>query len=51
MISEDLNLEGLNDQKLVKASNTNKMTQYNHLGYVGKLDMHTKLFEIYFCKP
>jgi len=51
MISEDLNLEGLYDQKLVNIRNTNQITQYTHLGYVSKADKHTKLSEIKFCTP
>ena len=46
MISEDLNLEGLYDHKLVKTRNTNQIIQYVHLRYVSKVDMYTKLFEI-----
>jgi len=46
MNSEDLKLECLYDQKLAKTPNTNQITQYTHLGYISKADMHKKLFEI-----
>jgi hypothetical protein len=47
-ISEDLNLERLYDQKLEKTRTTNQTTQYTHLCYVSKTDMHKKVLRYNF---